>query len=321
MRNLTAQTRAALAAFVLLFAAPAFADGPDSAGPDVAAAPVRAAPLPPSPPPAQTEALTGQSGQISLVGGEVSLNVPAGYRFYSAEAALAYLQRNNAAAPSGTVLGLLAPANARVDQPGTWATVVSYDAIGYVAGESASGLGEASLEDEVRAARASQGRVFEGFAIQPAFDSAAAGLGWAERTGAPGAASGGDFRHEQRLLARLGVAGLTSLGSADQMGAISAALPDMIGMLAFPTGQTYADFQPANDTVSNYTVPALVVGAPPAQTLVENAAAGGQQQTGVGGLSGMFPWIALGVVGLAGAGYLMMRRRRDPNLDPEDDEA
>jgi LPXTG-motif cell wall-anchored protein len=34
-------------------------------------------------------------------------------------------------------------------------------------------------------------------------------------------------------------------------------------------------------------------------------------------LAGLFPWIAGGVVILAGAGYLLMRRRRDPNLDPD----
>ena len=321
MRTMIARTRAMLTAFMLLCAAPAFADGPGDAGDNVAA-PVRAAPAAPSAEPAAV--ITGQSGQISLVGGDVTLNVPEGYRFYSAEQALAYLQRTGSASPNGNVLGLLAPANARIDQPGTWATVVSYDEIGYVPGETASGLGDASFEADVRAARQSQGRAFEGFAVQPAFDTASAGLAWAERTGAPGAASGGDFRHEQRIFGRKGVAGLTSIGSADQMGAITAALPTMIGMISFPAGQTYADFEPANDAVSNYTIPSLVTGVPPSdpQALAEVAGDGaGQTQTGMGGLAGVFPWIAVGVVVLAGAGYLLMRRRRDPNMEPDEDEA
>lgn len=315
MRNGIALGRAALAAFALLWADPAFADGPGEAGADVAPAPVRAAPLPAAQP---DQALNGQSGQMSLVGGEINLNVPRTYLFYPAEVALAYLQRNGAPAPTGTVIGLIAPARARIDQPGVWATALSYDAIGYVPGETASGLGDANFLPAVQAARADQGRVFEGFAIDPAFDALAADLGWAERIGAPGGARGADFRHEQRSLGRNGVAGLTSIGSADQMDAIVAALPDMSRMITFSAGRAYADFQPATDTVSNYTVPGLVTGVPAAapQAIADSGVGG--QQTSVGGLSGAFPWIASGVIILAAAGYLMMRRRRDPNVDPDD---
>lgn len=319
MRSLMTRTRAALTAFVLLFAAPALADGPGDSGPDVAAQPVRAAPLPPAPPPAQPEAqITGQSGQISLAGGDISLNVPTSYRFYSPEVALSYLQRNNAASPTGEVLGLIAPASARIDQPGVWATVLSYDRVGYVPADTATGLSDTALEQQVRDARTAQGRVFEGFAMQPAFNPAAAGLNWAERAAAPGATTAADFRHEQRVLGREGVAGLTSVGSADQMGAITAAMPDMLSMLSFPAGKMYADHQTA-DGASDYTLPMLVTGVGPESGTVQTASAGGAGASRAGGgLAGAFPWIALGAVVLAGAGYLMMRRPRDPNIDPDE---
>ena len=320
MRNMLARARTVLAAFALLAAGPALADGPGNVGADVAAPPVRAAPIQPAAEPAA--APQGQTGQVTLLNGELSLNVPAAYRFYSAREAQAYLTRNNAAAPNGEVLGLIAPASARIDQPGTWATVVSYDATGYVPPDGAAALSDTNFETEVRAARTQQSRTFEGFAIQPAFDSNAAGLAWAERTGAPGAATGGDFRHEQRVLGRQGAAGLTSIGSADQMGAITAALPTTIGMVSFPEGQRYADFQAASDPVSNRTLASLVTGVGPQSDLVQAASAdgAGQQQSGSGGLMGLFPWIAGGVVVLAGAGYLLMRRRRDPELDSDQPE-
>lgn len=321
MSRFTAPARALLAACFIVASAPAFADGPGDAGPDVAAPPIRATPVQPSAQPAA--APQGQTGQISLLDGEISLNVPSGYRFYSADEAQAYLQRTGQAAPNGAVLGLLAPANARIDQPGVWATIVSYDAIGYVPPDGAGVLADPNFETQVRDVRTNQGRAFEGFAAQPAFDSASGGLAWAERAGAPGGASGVDLRHEQRVLGRRGVAGLTSIGSADQMGAINAALPDMIGMISFPEGARYADFQAADDPVSNATLASLVTGVQPGTELVQTAAAGGagEQQSGSGGLAGLFPWIAGGVVVLAGAGYLLMRRRRDPNLDPDLEEA
>jgi uncharacterized membrane-anchored protein len=303
-------THALAAMLAMLVAAPAFADGTGNAGPDVAAPPVRAQPVQPSAEPA-----AGRTGVIPLSNGDMTINVPDGYRFYSAEEAYAYMQRSDSAAPGGTVLGLLARAGDDIRAAGTWATVISYDAIGYVQPETASGLSDASFEADVRAARNTQNRPFEGFIAQPAFVEEAPSLSWAERAAAPGS-QGKDLRFEQKVLGRYGVAGLTSIGSADQMPQIEAAAADLRGMLIFADGHRHADFEPANDQVSAYTVPGLVTGvaASDPQALADTAS-GGEGQTAFGGLSGWFPWIALGVVVLAGVGYMAMRRRDDDITD------
>lgn len=295
----------AFAAVLALAAAPlAYADGPGDAGPDVAAPPVQTQT---PPPPANTAALEGRTGQIAF--DDVTLNVPAGYKFYSASEAHAYLQRNNAAAPSGAVLGLVARDGEDVRQPGVWATVVSYDAIGHVQRETAAGLSDASFESTVRDARATQNRPFEGFAMQPSFDTAAPALSWAERAGRPGS-QGADLRAEEKALGRTGVAGLTSIGSADQMSEMLVAASTLRSMLSFPEGRRHADFDPASDQVSAFTVPGLVTGIA-AQAEAAPAAAADSGQTGFGGLAGWFPWIAVGAIGLAIAGYMLMRGRRE----------
>ncbi len=311
-------THALLAAMAFALAAPALADGPGQAGPDVAAPPVRAAPVRAAPVEAAPE---GRSGTIALMDGEISLNVPRNYRFYSAEEAYGYMQRNTASTPSGSVLGLLAPADANVRAPGTWATVVSYDAIGYVQSETASGLADTNFEADVRTARASQNRRFEGFAAPASFKAEAPELVWAERVAPPGSQAP-DLRYEQKMPGRAGVANLTSIGSADQMPAMEAAAGDLKSMLSFAEGRRYADFQAASDQVSAYTVPGLVTGVSATQPLADQGASGGgsEKQSGFGGLSGWFPWIALGVVGLAGAGYMMTRRRAPDAGDDDDDD-
>jgi uncharacterized membrane-anchored protein len=259
----------------------------------------------------------GRSGVIPL-GEDAVLNVPASYKYYSAAEAHAYLQRNNAAAPNGAVLGMVARADSDIRAPGTWATIISYDAIGYVQPETAAGLSEASFEGQVRDARATQSRPFEGFIAAPAFDAAAPHVTWAERTAAPGA-GGKDLRYEQKSLGRYGVASMTSIGSADQMEEIVAAAAELQAMLSFPEGRRHADFQAANDQVSAYSVPGLVTGVPTAaQGVAETASTQGEPQTAFGGLSGWFPWIALGIVVLAIAGYMFMRNR---NKDEEPAEA
>jgi uncharacterized membrane-anchored protein len=298
-----------LAALSLLSAAPAFADGRGDPGPDRAAAPVRAAPVQPATD--ANAAPQGQSGIIPLNDGAMTLNVPDGYRFYSAAEAQAFMIRNNASAPDGATLGLLARAGDDIRANGTWATVISYDAIGYVQPETAAGLSDANFETNVRDARTTQNRAFEGFVAQPAFDAAAPNLVWAERSAVPGA-GGKDLRYEQKVLGRNGVACLSSIGSADQLDDITAAAADLRGMLSFSEGQRHADFQPASDRVSAYSVPGLVTGVPSTQPQdIADAASTGAGQTAFGGLAGWFPWIAFGVVGLAIVGFVMMRRRRD----------
>lgn len=309
--------RAALAALALVMVAPAYADGPGNPGPNEAAAPVRAAPVtqPPAAQPAAAPA--ARTGVIPLGDSGLSLNVPTNYRFYSADEARAFVQRANQQLPSGDIYGLLARNGEDVRAPGTWATVVSYDAIGYVQPQTASGLTDANFETQVRDARQAQSRRFEGFATTPSFNAEAPYVVWAERVAAPGGAGGKDLRYEQKILGREGVAGMTSIGSADQQPAIAAAAATLRGMLTFAEGKRHADFQAASDTVSDYSVPGLVTGVPTpreGQQLV-NVADNGSGQTAFGGLSGYFPWIALGVVVLAGGGYLLMRRREDDDFE------
>jgi len=292
----------------MFIAAPAFADGPGDAGPDVAAPPVRAQPITP---PAGAAAVEARTGMIAM--DDVAYNVPAGYRFYPASEALAFLQRNQAAAPSGTVLGLVARVGADVRQPGVWATVLSYDSIGYVQGETASGLADPNFETSVRDARTQQSRRFEGFAEPPTYNGESQRLVWAERAAQPGA-QGADLRHETKALGRYGVAGLTTIGSADQMGEIVAASTVMSDALSFPAGRAHGDFVAASDQVSAFSVPTLVSGVAAASPAAAAATTDGGQ-TGFGGLAGWFPWIAVGAIGLAIAGYMLMRGRRNEEDD------
>ncbi|MES1201648.1 MAG: DUF2167 domain-containing protein [Pseudomonadota bacterium] len=310
MTKFFAGLSAVLAALVLM-TSPAFADGHGKPSPDVAEAPVHAAPLPTTTTQPATSAPQGQSGQISLNNG-LSLNVPTGWKFYSADEARAFLARANAVAPSGEVLGMLAPASERVDAPDAWACVLSYDALGYVRADTAGGLQAANFENDVKTARSSQNRPFEGFAVQPAFDNAAFNVTWAERT-APPAAGGKDFRAEQKALGRQGVVGFTSIGTADQMPEITAAAPTLLAMLTFPEGQRYADFNAQTDRVSNYDVPGLITGVAAVAPAPQAAA----QQTPAGGINAMYLWVAAGVIALAAAGFVLTRRRKDQNLTPD----
>jgi len=310
MRTIVAALGVALAA-VALCVAPAFADGHGKPSPNVAEPALHAGPVAaPS-----TVPLTGQSGVIHL-DHDLTLNVPAGWKFYPPPVARNYLQRANAAPPNGDILGLIAPASERVDANDAWACVLSYGQIGYVRSESASGLSDPNFENDVKSARASQNRPFEGFATPPAFDANAAVLTWAERTAPPGA-GGRDLRAEQKALGRQAVVGFSSIGAADQMPQITSAAPVLLGMLRFPDGQHYSNYNPATDQLSSYDLPGLITGV--AVTQVARAAPAQPEQSG-GGINGVYVAIAAGVVAAAGAGWWFLSRRRpggDANITPE----
>ena len=340
----------ALIGAVLALAAPALGDGrPETAplppraaaqpqvAPAPSAAPLRAAPVQPSAAPAQpapaaapaaataapaaapAAAAAPRTGAITLADGAVVVTTPAGFEFWPAAEAQAYLQRANAPAARGQVQGMLAPAGSRPTQANFWGTVVAYEPIGHVAADSAPGLQAASFEADVRAARTAEQRGFEGFAAQPAFDPAGASLSWAERSAAT-AANARDLRHEQRVLGRAGVVSLTTVARNDQLGAINAAAPDMLGSVAFPAGRRYADFIAQTDPASSYDLPGLITGR---QSEVATAAgaqglAAVPEKTQGAGIQGWFPWIAVGVVVLAVLGWFVMGRR---NKDVEEDDA
>ncbi|MFT3728851.1 MAG: DUF2167 domain-containing protein [Terricaulis sp.] len=291
--------------FALGFATSAYADGRGSAGRDIAAPPTHEAPV------VHQAAPQGRTGQITMQNGQLTLNVPHGWKFYSSEEAYAFLQRTNSAAPSGSVLVLLARDGVNPRETNSWATVVSYDEIGYVQPESASGLTDANFEQSVRDARRTQSRPFEGFAVQPAFDAATPTVAWAERQAAPGTGGAADLRMEKRFMGRKGVATLTTIGTADQQDAMQKANDELTPALTFAQGYRQADFQPSTDQVSTYSVPGLVTGVPAPTTALQAVADNtASSQTSFGGLAGMFPWIAIGVVVLAGVGFLATRRKK-----------
>lgn len=277
----------------------------------------------------------GQTGQITLADGAVKLDVPAGYYFLPAPEALAHLRRINATVPAGNVLGLLAPAGLRPIDDGFWGAVVSHNPTGYVAAERADRFAQADFVQEVRDARPTAQPRLEGFAVAPTFDTTRYGAAWAEQF-ASKTAGARNLRHEQRLLGRSGVAGLTIDAKPEQLAAVTAAAPGMFRMLSFAPGRTYRDYDAAKDGQPQFDLPSLLTnkprvtpasapGAPkttaaPAATTAPSGTAEIQGQAAPNPVAGLvsqpwFPWAAAGLVGLAILPWLFRKRRDDAEYE------
>ena len=303
-------------------AAPSPAPAP-AATPAPTADTAATAALPPATTPI-TAGPAGRSGMIAVPSSDLSLTVPTSFLFYPPDAARAHLSRLGAPAPTGDIVGMLAPADLTPGQDSFWGAVLTYQQIGYVNAASASGLEEAGFDQTVRQARASAQRSFQRFETPPAYATAQNALSWVEQTAQPQPTAVA-YRAETRVLGRRGVAGITAPARADQLAQVKAMAPTLAGMIGFSQGNAYADFNGQVDTASVYTVPGLVTNLP-ATGVAQTAGAGGPEAAAGkdGGGTNYLPWLVGGaaVVGLLAWLALGARRRpedEDPNLRPRNE--
>jgi uncharacterized membrane-anchored protein len=255
---------------------------------------------------------------------DLSLTVPTSFLFYPPDAARAHLARIGTPAPTGDIVGMLAPADLTPGQENFWGAIVTYQQIGRVEAASASGLEDAGFDQTVRQARASAQRSFQRFETAPAFATAQNAVSWVEQTAQPQPTAVA-YRAESRVLGRRGVAGVTAPVRADQLAAAKAATPSLVGIIGFTQGNAYQDYNAQIDTASVYTVPGLVTNLP-ATGVAQTAGINGPSVSAGkdGAETNYLPWLVGGaaVVGLLAWLALGARRRledEDPNLRPRNE--
>lgn len=347
-RKFTATLASLCVAAGLALALPALADGPGPVLPKAKAKkgeiaqPIAPTPLPKgatvepdgttvlpggvTAPPEQV----GRNGEIPLANGALRVFVPATHTFYTAQEATAHLQRIGAQTPPGEVLGMIGPATSRPLDESFWGAVISINPMGHVAEERSDRLSAPDLLEEVRTARPASAPKLDSFAVQPGNDPVRHTVTWTERyaAGSPGR----PIRTEQRILGRDAVAGITIDGRADQLGAVTGALPDISRMVNFAAGKAYGDYAAGSDPAPAYDLPSLLTlkakpvsaAAPAAQTAAEPGSTPAPAFD-TAAIMKWLPWGAAGLLVIALIPWLVGRSNRrkvadgDPNLSPPSD--
>jgi uncharacterized membrane-anchored protein len=272
----------------------------------------------PAPPPMTREdvaaAMRGPAKQTGLADGAVQLYTPAGVEFIPANEVPPLLQKGDAAAPPGTVLGGLAPTGAKPGAKDYRLTVISYQQIGHVPESGQADLSSMTFLDSVKAARPTDS--VESFLAPPLYTSNGHVLTWTEQRTATG---GAEARAEQRFLGRDAVIGLTTIGRADQALPIAAAQPGLAQMIVFSPGYSYIDYVAGTHKASDYDLPALITGKPNAVAMA--AAPAPAAPSMFANLpdppGGWAPYLALGGLAVASVGFLAIRSRRTPAIDDD----
>jgi uncharacterized membrane-anchored protein len=215
--------------------------------------------------------LKPQSGMITLRGGIATLKVGPNFTYLSPADAETFLTKIWANPPGAgaETLGLLLPKDIDVLSRDGWAIVIDYEESGYVSDDGADKIDYAQLLKEMQeeTAEASKEREQQGYkamslvgwAKQPYYDSASHKLYWAKRLHFADTKQD-TLNYNIRALGRRGVLVLNAVSSMDQLPVVDRRLPEILAMVSFNQGNTYAEFNPDTDKTAAYALAGLIAG-------------------------------------------------------------
>ena len=218
-----------------------------------------------------------QTGQIHLRSGLATINLSGSFRYLDPAGADTLLTGiwGNPPAHDKT-LGIITPANFDPFDDASWCVVLSYDEDGHVNDDDAAKIDYADLLKQMQEGTraSSQERVKDGYpsvelvgwAAKPSYDRTTHKFYWAKEIKFGDNVSGNTLNYNLRILGRGGVLVLNVVAGIAQLHTVEAAVPEILRMADFDSGQRYADYTPGTDKVATYGLAALVAGGVAAKT-------------------------------------------------------
>ena len=217
------------------------------------------------------ESLKFQSGTVTLGSNLANLTLTPNFHYLSpadAKKLLVEVWRNPPEAADGT-LGAIVPADVDLTTAEGWAIIVTYDDSGHVSDDNAAGIDydqllkdmQQSMRDgnESRQKAGYEPIELVGWAKPPYYDSQAKKLYWAKRLRF-GTDPGETLNYSIRALGRSGVLELTVVASMEQLAMVDGRINEVLGMVSFNPGSTYAEFSPGVDKAAEYGIAGLIAG-------------------------------------------------------------
>lgn len=171
---------------------------------------------------------------------------------------------------SGTQsLGLLVPRDIEKLGDDGWAIILDYIDDGYVSDADAKTIDYDKLLKEMQRQteeestewkkRGRPGFALVGWAKRPHYDPETHKLYWAKRLRFDDNAED-TLNYNVRALGRNGVLELNVVASLDQLPMVDRRLPEILSMVSFNAGHTYAEYDSKIDTAAGYTIAGVIAG-------------------------------------------------------------
>jgi uncharacterized membrane-anchored protein len=212
--------------------------------------------------------LNRMRGEIKLLRGKVTINIPADYYFLDKKDGRAVLEDGWGNAPDSSILGMIFPSKYSPMDEGSWGVIVYWDGDGYVSDEDAQTIDYHDLLAEMKKDTAIESRQNErmgfdsvklvGWAEQPTYNAKAHTMYWALAL-VFGDGEDQTLNYDMRVLGRRGVLTLTYVAAMDQLDEVRASREDLLSMTSFSEGNRYADYKPG-DKKAEYGLAVLVAG-------------------------------------------------------------
>ena len=214
--------------------------------------------------------LKPKQGKVKLKSDLATVNVSSKFYFLEPKDAETVVVKIWGNPPGGPrPLGLLYPSAEGVLGTNSWAVIIQYEEDGHVKDDDASTIDyQKMLADMKEGAReANKERVKEGYpavelvgwAAPPRYDATTHKLYWAKELKF-GDQDENTLNYNLRMLGRRGVLILNVVASMSQLKDVEAAAPEILAMVDFNPGESYADFRPGSDKLATYGIAALVAG-------------------------------------------------------------
>jgi uncharacterized membrane-anchored protein len=212
-----------------------------------------------------------QTGKITLARGIATLSLSQNFVYLDPADTETFLTKvwDNPPGTGADTLGMLLPKDADALGANGWAVVIDYDAGGYVSDSDANTIDYNQLlksmqesTEEANKERAKSGFAaitLVGWAKPPTYDAAAHKLYWAKQLRFEGNKSD-TLNYNIRVLGRRGVLTLNAVAGIDQLAMIDRHVPEILGMVSFNQGNTYAEYDPSIDKAAAYGIAGLIAG-------------------------------------------------------------
>lgn len=209
------------------------------------------------------------TGTIKLPDGTIELNVPAGFKFLDATQSKHVLTELWGNPPNPKTLGMIFPENGGPMTTGSYAFIVTFDAMGYVKDDDAEKIDYDDLLKEMQESEKAENDERKkggyepihlvGWAAKPYYDKDNKILHWAQDLKF-GNADEHTLNYNVRILGRKGVLVLNAVATMGELNMVKADIPKVIHIANFTSGNSYKDFNPDVDEVAAWTIGGLVAG-------------------------------------------------------------
>ena len=187
----------------------------------------------------------------------------------------------------GRLLGTIVPKGFDPLADSAWCVVIDYSEDGYVSDSDAEKIDYTELlasmkrdtleANEERSKNGYPPVELVGWAVPPRYDRDTHKFYWAKELKFGNGTSPHTLNYNIRILGRRGILVLNVIANIQQLETVQQAAPDILGMVDFNPGNTYADYKPGTDKLASYGLAALVAG-------------------GIAAKTGLFKWLLAGLL-------------------------